>query len=112
MRRTVFATALGMAVGIACATAADMASAATEEVTPEYGRCVKVASGTGTYENANCSKSGGTRNYRWEGFSAVKKTHFTTVSKSETTATLETVAGDTILCTGENGSGNYTRPQA
>jgi hypothetical protein len=72
---------------------------------PEYGRCVKVAAGTGEYENAGCSKPGGEKKYEW--LPGVVKTHFTTSIK-EGSATLETVTGFQVVCKSEAGKGEYT----
>jgi hypothetical protein len=73
---------------------------------PEYGRCVKVAKGTGKY-NASCTteKAGG--NFEWT--PGVAKAHFT-LSGGE--GKLETVAKSQIVCTGESGSGEYSGTKA
>jgi DNA-binding beta-propeller fold protein YncE len=73
---------------------------------PEYGRCVKVAKGTGRYENAGCTKLGGTRTYEW--VPGVVKTHFATKINSTTTATLQAATGTKVTCTGETSTGEYT----
>ncbi len=73
---------------------------------PEYGRCVKVAKGTGKY-NASCTteKAGG--NFEWT--PGVAKAHFT-LSGGE--GKLETVGKGQIVCTGESGSGEYSGTKA
>ncbi len=73
---------------------------------PEYGRCVKVAKGTGKY-NASCTteKAGG--NFEWT--PGVAKVHFTLAGGE---GKLETVGKSQIVCTGESGSGEYSGTKA
>jgi hypothetical protein len=73
---------------------------------PEYGRCVKVAKGTGKY-NSSCTteKSGGS--FEWT--QGVVKTHFT-LSGGE--GKLETIAKKKVVCTGETGAGEYSGTKA
>ncbi len=73
---------------------------------PEYGRCVKVAKGTGKY-NASCTteKAGG--NFEWT--PGVAKVHFTLAGGE---GKLETIAKSQIVCTGESGSGEYSGTKA
>jgi hypothetical protein len=78
---------------------------------PEFGRCVKVTAGSGTYENAGCTKLGGEKKYEWSpGFGGphpLVKTHFTSALKPTTTAILETRNATKVTCTGEDGGGEY-----
>jgi len=73
---------------------------------PEYGRCLKVAKGTGKY-NSSCTteKAGG--NFEWT--PGVAKAKFTL---SGGTAKLETVEKNLIVCTGESGGGEYSGTKA
>jgi hypothetical protein len=72
---------------------------------PEFGRCVKVAKGTGAYSSGACTTAGGSKSYKW--VSGVASAHFTTTLASGS-VTLE--AGKTlkVLCTGESGVGDYS----
>ncbi len=86
---------------------------------PEFGRCLKqTTKAVSNFDSANCTKlasdDSGTEaekltkgNYRWT--SGVVKPKFTTVLKSGTLATLESVRGVKITCTGETSSGEYVR---
>jgi alpha-tubulin suppressor-like RCC1 family protein len=73
---------------------------------PEYGRCVKVAKGTGKY-NSSCTVEKAGSNFEWT--PGVVKTHFT-LSGGE--GKLETVAKKKVLCTGETGAGEYSGTKA
>jgi hypothetical protein len=72
---------------------------------PEYGRCAKVASGTGEYENAGCTKAGGTKTHDWS--SGVIKPHLA-VKLKEGAVTFETPKGTRVICKGATGNGQYT----
>ena len=72
---------------------------------PEYGRCVKVASGTGQYGSSACTSPGGKDGYEWD--PGVPSASFTTAITSGS-VTLETVAGAKVTCTGESSTGTYT----
>jgi hypothetical protein len=72
---------------------------------PEYGRCVKVAKGTGKYANAGCTSSGKTDGYEWS--RGVVKAAFTTKLASGS-VTLQTAKGAKITCAGETSGGSYT----
>jgi hypothetical protein len=78
----------------------------------EYGRCVKVATGTGQYATATCTTTGGKGIYEWyPAFGSAKplvKTHFTLQIKEKTEAKLYTPSGLLVLCKGASGSGEYT----
>jgi hypothetical protein len=84
---------------------------------PEFGRCLKqTKKAVSSFDSAKCTKlaseDSGTEaeklkkgNYRWT--SGVVKAKFTTVLKSGTVATLESVGGTKITCTGETSTGEY-----
>lgn len=69
---------------------------------PEFGRCAKVATGTGKYSNATCTeKSAG--NYEWHpGAGELKK-----FSDSGSSVTLENTSGTKMTCTKAGASGEY-----
>jgi hypothetical protein len=72
---------------------------------PEFGRCVKVAKGTGRYTSASCTSSGKSDSYEWS--RGVVKAGFTTKLASGS-ATLQTVKGSKLTCAGETSGGSYT----
>lgn len=72
---------------------------------PEFGRCVKVAKGSGKYAGTTCTSLGGADTYEW--ISGTAKSHYTLALK-EGTVTLETSNGHKIICTGATGHGDYT----
>jgi hypothetical protein len=80
--------------------------------TLEYGRCIKVSTGTGLYAGAGCTTLGGEKKYEWyPAFGSAKpivKTHFTLAIKEKTEAKLQTAGGQIITCKGQSGSGEYT----
>ena len=71
---------------------------------PEYGRCAKVASGSGEYEDTRCTKPGGTKTHDWS--AGVVKAHFT-VKLKEGAVTFETPKGTKVICKGADGTGQY-----
>jgi Regulator of chromosome condensation (RCC1) repeat/IPT/TIG domain len=77
---------------------------------PEFGRCLKVAKGTGQYENAGCTKRGGAKSYEW--YPGVVEAGFKTTIKPTTKATLETVKKVKLTCTGETSTGSITGAKA
>lgn len=78
---------------------------------PEFGRCVKVAKGTGAYGNSACTTAGGTKGYAWQ--SGVVKSGFRTVIATGTTVLLETTTkGPKVICTSESGSGTISGPKS
>jgi hypothetical protein len=113
MRRT---RIVGLCLVAVFAFAAISVSSASA-VAPEFGRCLKVTPKALTnYDSAKClklaSEDAGTEteklnkgNFKW--FSGVVKTKFTTKMKEATIATLETVGGTKITCTGESSTGEY-----
>jgi hypothetical protein len=72
---------------------------------PEYGRCVKVAKGTGTYANASCTSTGKSDSYEWS--RGVLAAGFSTKLTSGSVK-LETARGSKLTCTGEASGGAYT----
>jgi hypothetical protein len=85
---------------------------------PEFGRCLKVSPGSkSNYDSSKCVKLAGEDAvseaeqlkkgvYQW--FPGVVKNKFTSKIKATTIATLETVGGTKITCTGETSTGEYT----
>jgi Subtilase family len=76
---------------------------------PEFGRCQKVAKGTGSYGNAGCTKPGGSGSYEW--LPGVLAKAFT-LEATAGAAVLETTAHTEIACTGATGSGEFTGAKA
>jgi Subtilase family len=80
------------------------AATSTSPEAPEFGRCVKVAKGTGKYGNSGCTNAGGSGAYEWLP-GVVQKA---LAIDATTPAVLETVAGTKITCSGETGAGEFT----
>jgi hypothetical protein len=107
----------GLCLAAVLAVSMVMAAGASAEA-PEFGRCLKAATKSlSNYDSAKCVKTAsedlGTEeeklkkgNYQW--FPGVVKNKFTTAIKPTTIATLETVGGTKITCTGETSTGEYT----
>jgi FG-GAP repeat len=77
---------------------------------PDFGRCLKVASGTGTYATAKCTTSKTSNSYEWYpavGSEPLQKTNFATAIKPLTKLLLETKGKEKIYCTGQTGTGEY-----
>jgi hypothetical protein len=103
-----------LSAGAIGAVAATNASA----IAPEFGRCLKVTpKALSNYDSAKCLKLAnedtGTEaeklakgNYQW--FPGVVKNKFTTAIKEGTIATLETISGTKVTCTGEKSIGEFT----
>ena len=72
---------------------------------PEFGRCIKVAAGTGKYANTSCTALHGQEGYEWS--PGVLKPHFATQITSGS-VTLEAVKGSRVTCKSETGTGEYT----
>jgi hypothetical protein len=83
---------------------------------PEFGRCVKVPSEKigsktiyhGGFTAATCLKTSVSHGGQYEWEPGVLQRHFTTEIKESTKATLETVKGSKVNCTGETSAGEYT----
>jgi len=96
---------------------AAMTAGSASATAPEFGRCLKVGTKSlSNYDSSKCvklaSEDTGTEaeklakgNYQW--FPGVVKTKFTTKMKEATIATLETVGGTKVTCTGEKSKGEY-----
>ncbi len=72
------------------------------ESPPEYGRCVKVTSGSGRYGNASCTALGGKDRYEWSAGASEPA-----LTLAGATARLETVGGTEMTCKSASGSGVY-----
>ncbi len=77
----------------------------TEPAPPEFGRCEKIAKGSGRYANAGCTASGGKLDYEWEPGAVAGG--FTTALVSGAPS-IETVGGQRVSCSGETGTGGYS----
>jgi hypothetical protein len=106
---------VGLCLVAAIISAISVASASA--VRPEFGRCLKqTTKSLSNYDSAKCvklaSEDTGTEeeklkkgNYKW--FPGVVNHKFSSAIKPSTIATLETVAGTKITCTGETSGGEY-----
>jgi hypothetical protein len=77
---------------------------------PEFGFCVKVAPAAGAYANSGCTKVGGKGIYAWQ-TSGVAGTTFVTHSIPGPIRLTASSKAQTIDCTGESGSGEFTSPK-
>jgi len=77
---------------------------------PEFGRCVRVALGTGVFGSASCTVAGGEQKYEWRG-GPPAKAKFTTKIKIGTTFSWAGVGGTELTCSGEKSGGEYTGPK-
>jgi hypothetical protein len=107
---------MGVLIAALAMSAITVASAAAA-TPPDYGRCLKVSvAKSGVWGNTGCTKTGGTKanEYEWypgfEGAKPIVKPGYKTKLKPTTTATLETVKGDKVVCTGETGAGYIYTP--
>ncbi len=103
---------------VAAAVASMAIAASASAAAPEFGRCLKqTTKSVSNYDSAKCvklaSEDAGSEaeklkkgNYQW--FPGVVKNKFTSAIKAGTIATLETVGGTKITCTGETSTGEYT----
>jgi hypothetical protein len=97
---------------------AAMTAGSASATAPEFGRCLKVTpKKVSNYDSSKCvklaSEDAGTEaeklakgNFAWS--PGVVKNKFTTKMKEATIATLETVGGTKVTCTGETSTGEYT----
>jgi len=84
-----------VAVFVVTALFAGSASARTLE----YGKCNKVAEGTGVYGDGGCVKPGGKKNHEWAPASPTNKFKLTSLKIKETgNAVLESVSKTQIAC--------------
>jgi len=72
---------------------------------PEYGRCEKVAKGSGAFASAACTTTGGLRDYEWS--QGALASPFT-IKLASGAASLETIKGARVTCAGETGTGAYS----
>lgn len=104
-RGVLAAAALAALAGAALCCAAP----AMAEVTPEVGRCVKVAKGTGAYGNSACTKVKPKGNsYEWE--PGAVKTGFSFTSTKASLPLFEDEKGSEgilVKCTGTAGGGHF-----
>src|SRR6476646_4626417 len=57
---------MGLCSGLAVAAASAMVAAGANAAAPDFGRCVKVAKGTGAYATGNCTTTVGVyKNFDW-----------------------------------------------
>jgi hypothetical protein len=100
----------GLSLLIALATSVAAVPAA-QAALPEVGRCVKVATGTGTYRNGTCQTVATgelSKKYNWIPVSGTEKQTF---SGSGLETLLTTVGHSTIKCIAGNLTGEYTGPK-
>jgi hypothetical protein len=92
---------MGLCLAAVCAMFALSASSAfATEGSIEFGKCVKVAEGTGTYTNSGCTKPGGKKVDNWEPLKTAVS--ITSLKKTGTgNAVLEGESGVEISCSGQ-----------
>jgi len=73
---------------------------------PEFGRCEKVAAGTGAYTSSNCTTLGSSNGYEW--LPGVGKAGFTTKLTTGSFTLESAVKTSKLTCTGETSAGEYT----
>jgi hypothetical protein len=103
------------AMAVLGSAAAVMPAGAAAEALPEVGRCVKVTTGTGTYEGAKCITvaTGTMGKYDFEPLSAeLAAAEKPTFALSGGVATLKTKELQTITCTSTTMTGEYTGPKS
>jgi hypothetical protein len=93
------AAGLGFLVaGLMLAPGASVAAAAG----PEFGRCLKVAAGSGEFGNAGCTKTGGSKRYAWQsGVTLGFSTSMVGTARFEAGA-------EAIVCTAQSGNGELS----
>ncbi|MBA3808411.1 MAG: hypothetical protein H0X28_08465 [Solirubrobacterales bacterium] len=103
------------AMAVLGSAAAVMPAGAAAEALPEMGRCVKVITGTGTYEGAKCITlaAGNQGKYNFETLTTEKAAaEKPTFALSGGVATLKTKELQTITCTSTTMTGEYTGPKS
>lgn len=73
---------------------------------PEYGRCMKVKAGTGSYANSGCTTAGGKATYEW--FPGAERTGLTMQTKGHADIQLQSIGGIRVTCTAQTGTGEFT----
>jgi hypothetical protein len=85
------------------------------ESAPEYGRCLAANPPEARFEGPKCTTVRSPGAYQWYpafgGPHPLRSVHFTTKMKELTEVKLQTAGGQTISCTGETGTGEYTGPK-
>jgi hypothetical protein len=77
---------------------------------PEFGRCVKVATGTGVYSTATCTAEGGEKKFVWiPGIGS--KTKFSEKVFAEKAFKWKLAGNDEGICVEEAATGEYTSPK-
>jgi hypothetical protein len=69
---------------------------------PEFGRCVKVAKGTGKFSNGACTTEKAESSFEW--FPGVSSAHFTLGGEA---GLIETVGKTKVTCAAASGAGSY-----
>jgi hypothetical protein len=105
MRLRTVGVTLVAALAVGSATAATAFAEA-----PEFGRCAKVAKGTGSFKSGNCTAALAGGNWEWLPGPGVNNKF--SVAKTSALWMLERVGGGKIVCTGASGTGEYTGPHA
>jgi hypothetical protein len=77
---------------------------------PEFGRCVRVTTGTGVYGDVGCTAAGGEKKYEWLP-GAGAKAKFTTKIRIDTSFTWETVTATKMVCSAQKSTGEYSGPK-
>jgi len=72
---------------------------------PEFGRCVKVAKGTGEFKTAACDSLEAGGSYEWVAGTEAARSHFSAAGGS---ATLESVGHAKVVCSAVSGSGEFS----
>jgi hypothetical protein len=73
-------------------------------LSPEFGRCEKVAKGAGKFKTATCTTTSSGGSYEWK--PGVEKRKFVTSASS--TVTLESIGKTKVVCHGEGSTGEYS----
>jgi hypothetical protein len=98
-------------IGAVVVTAALLASAcAASAGAEEFGRCVKVAAGTGAYANSGCTEAGATKGYEWLSGPGAK-TGFQDTLSGAAPFKWKLASNSEGICTGEHATGEYTGPK-
>jgi len=99
---------VGLGLLITIAMSATVTASASAEA-PEFGRCVKVAKGAGSFKSANCTIALAGGNYEWlPGPGAGNKF---TLAPVVSPVFLENAGGGKVRCNTERGTGEYTGPK-
>jgi hypothetical protein len=94
-----------LVLALATAALGYVAAAASAEVEPEIGRCVKVAKGTGTYGTSACDSIKTKNSYEW--IPGAVKTGVTLSGKKSNIELEPETEAPGVSCTSDSGHGNY-----